>query len=238
MKITVATRVVGGFAIITLLLVILGVVAVSFLSSIDSATEEVNTLALPTVSGSSQLKVSFLNMGRLSTEAYYEDTLDGLKDKKTAFETNQSNFNSELRILTSVVSKEPDLRASLIETENIYRQYIENINTLLDSKKADLEFGNKVLNVLGDIEDNADDSSTLIVDFADLRNVQNNDQLLRAVKIANGLEFNLTSLLTVGAEYVKTQTLVRADTIGNEVKLVVEPIKFKPLQGIGMTVVR
>ena len=108
MKITVATRVVGGFAIITLLLVILGVVAVSFLSSIDSATEEVNTLALPTVSGSSQLKVSFLNMGRLSTEAYYEDTLDGLKNKKIAFETSQSNFNSELRILTSVVSKEPD----------------------------------------------------------------------------------------------------------------------------------
>jgi methyl-accepting chemotaxis protein len=230
MKITVATRVVGGFAIITLLLVILGVVAVSFLSSIDSATEEVNTLALPTVSGSSQLKVSFLNMGRLSTEAYYEDTLDGLKNKKIAFETSQSNFNSELRILTSVVSKEPVLRASLIETENIYRQYIENINTLLDSKKADLEFGNKVLNVLGDIEDNADDSSTLIVDFADLRKVQNNDQLLRAVKIANGLESNLTSLLTVGAEYVKTQTLVRADTIGNEVKLVVEQIKDKTNQ--------
>ena len=227
MKITVATRVVGGFAIITLLLVMLGVVAVSFLSSIDSATEEVNTLALPTVSGSSQLKVSFLNMGRLSTEAYYEDTLNGLKYKKTAFETSKSNFNSELRILTSVVSKEQDLRASLIETENIYRQYIENINTLLDSKKADLEFGNKVLSVLGDIEDNADDSSTLIVDFADLRKVQNNDQLLRAVKIANGLESNLTSLLTVGAEYVKTQTLVRADTIGNEVKLVVEQIKGK-----------
>ena len=230
MKITVATRVVGGFTIITLLLVILGVVAVSFLSSIDRATEEVNTLALPTVSGSSQLKVSFLNMGRLTTEAYYEATLSGLADKKAAFESSQSNFDTELRILTSVVSKEQDLRASLIETENIYRQYIENINTLLDSKRADLEFGKKVLDVLGNIEDNADDSSTLIVDFADLKKVQNNDQLLKAVKVANGLESNLTSLLTVGAEYVKTQTLVRADTIGNEVKLVVERIKDKTNQ--------
>jgi methyl-accepting chemotaxis protein len=60
-------------------------------------------------------------MGRLSTESCYEDTLDGLKDKKTAFEASQNNFSSELRILTSVVSKEPDLRASLIETENINR---------------------------------------------------------------------------------------------------------------------
>ncbi|WP_339721387.1 methyl-accepting chemotaxis protein [uncultured Paraglaciecola sp.] len=230
MKITVATRVVGGFAIITLLLVILGGVAVSSLSSIDSATEEVNTLALPTVSGSSQLKVSFLNMGRLTTGAYYETTLGALADKKTAFEDSQANFDNELRILTSVVSAEQDLRESLIETENIYRLYIENVNAIFDNKKADLEYGNKVLDVLSNIEDNADDGSTLIVDFADMDEVQNNRQLSQAADIANGLESSLTSLLTVGAEYVKTQTLVRADTIGNEVKLVVDQIKDKSSQ--------
>jgi methyl-accepting chemotaxis protein len=227
MKITVATRVVGGFGIITLLLVILGIVAVSSLSSIDSATEEVNTLALPTVSGSSQLKVSFLNMGRLTTESYYETTLNALNAKKIAFENSQANFDNELRILTNVVSAEQNLRESLIETENIYREYIENVNSIFDNKKADLEFGNKVLDVLSNIEDNADDGSTLIVDFADLDEVQSNRQLNKAAEIANGLESSLTSLLTVGAEYVKTQTLVRADTIGNEVKLVVDQIKDK-----------
>ena len=227
MKITVATRVVGGFGIITLLLVILGIVAVSSLSSIDSATEEVNTLALPTVSGSSQLKVSFLNMGRLTTESYYETTLNALNAKKIAFENSQANFDNELRILTSVVSAEQNLRESLIETENIYREYIENVNSIFDNKKADLEFGNKALDVLSNIEDNADDGSTLIVDFADLDEVQSNRQLNKAAEIANGLESSLTSLLTVGAEYVKTQTLVRADTIGNEVKLVVDQIKDK-----------
>lgn len=227
MKITVATRIVGGFAIITLLLVILGVVAVSSLSSIDSATEEVNTLALPTVSGSSQLKVSFLNMGRLTTESYYEETLNGLSVKKTAFEDSQANFDAELRILTGVVSKEKDLRSSLIESEEIYRQYIENVNSIFDNKKADLEYGNKVLDLLSNIEDNADDGSTLIVDFADLDKVQSNSQLGKASEIANGLESSLSSLLTVGAEYVKTQTLVRADTIGNEVQLVVGQIKEK-----------
>jgi methyl-accepting chemotaxis protein len=230
MKITVATRVVGGFGIITLLLVILGVVGVSSLSSIESATEEVNTLALPTVSGSSQLKVSFLNMGRLTTESYYETTLDALSAKKIAFENSQANFDNELRTLTSVVSTEQDLRESLIETEKIYREYIENVNSIFDNKRADLEFGNKVLDLLGNIEDNADDGSTLILDFADLKKVQSNSQLMKAVEIANGLESSLTSLLTVGAEYVKTQTLVRADTIGNEVKFVVGQIRDKTEQ--------
>ena len=227
MKITVATRVVGGFGIITLLLIILGMVAVSSLSSIDRATEEVNTLALPTVSVSSQLKVSFLNMGRLTTEANYETTLDGLRDKKMSFEDSQTNFDNELRILTGVVSKEQDLRSSLIETENIYRQYIQNVDAIFDNRKADLEFGNRTLDVLSSIEDNADDGSTLIVDFADLDEVQSINQLAKASDIANGLESSLTTLLTVGAEYVKTRTLVRADTIGNEVKLVVGQIEDK-----------
>ena len=227
MKITIKTRVVGGFGIITLLLVILGGVAVWSLSSIDNATEELNMLALPTVNGSSHLKVSFLNMGRLTTEFYYETTLDGLKSKKTSFENSQTNFNNELRTLTSVVRKEQGLRESLIETENIYRQYIENVNAIFDNKKADLEFGNKTVSILRDIENNARNVSTLIVDFADLPNVQNNRQLSNMINKTNGLESNLNSLLTVGAVYVETQTLVKADTIGNEVKFVVNHIKDK-----------
>ena len=225
MKITVAKRVVGGFAIITLLMFLLGLVAVTNLSSVDEATEEVNTLALPTVSGSTQLKVSFLNMGKLTSEAFYETNLNGLSEKLSAFETNQTNFENELRTLTSVVSKEKNLRESLVETENIYRQYIENVNSMFSNKKAGLEYGNKVLDLLGDIEDNADDTSTLILDFADLDEVQDSSQLSNVAETANGLESNLMSLLTVGDEYVKTDTLVRADTIGNEVKLVIGQIK-------------
>ncbi|MCF2949706.1 methyl-accepting chemotaxis protein [Paraglaciecola aquimarina] len=227
MKITVAKRVVGGFSIITILLFLLGVVAVSNLNSIDQATEEVNTLALPTVTGSSQLKVSFLNMGRLATEAYYETSLDDVNTKQAAFEASEASFDSEMRTLTSVVSKEKDLRESLVETEEIYRQYIENVAAIFDNKKAGLSSLNKVESLLGDIEDNSDDASTLIVDFADLDEVQNNRQLKKASDIANGLESNLMSLLTVSAEYIKTTSLVRADTIGNEVTLVINQIEAK-----------
>ena len=95
MKITVAMRVVGGFALITVLLLILGIVAVNSLRSIENATDQVNTLTIPTVSGSSQLKVSFLNMGRLTTEAYYETELSELKNKQASFEKSKNNFDSE-----------------------------------------------------------------------------------------------------------------------------------------------
>ncbi|MGO4890843.1 HAMP domain-containing methyl-accepting chemotaxis protein [Flavobacterium sp. W21_SRS_FM6] len=227
MKITVATRVVGGFAFITALLFLLGIVAVKSLNSIDEATDQVNTLTIPTVSGSSQLKVSFLNMGRLATEAFYEVELNELKTKKAAFETSRSNFDSEIRSLTAIVSREPELRQSLVEAEEIYNNYILNVNSIFDSKQASLEFANKVQETLGNIEDNSDDASTYILDFADLDSVSSNAKLAKASEVSNTLETSLLSLLTVGAEYVKTTTLVRADTIGNEVNLVVSQIKEK-----------
>jgi len=227
MKITVATRVVGGFTIITALLIILGLVSIASLKNIDNATEEVNSLAMPTVSGSSQLKVSFLNMGRLTTEAYYEGELSGLSSKLSAFENSQANFENELRILKAVVHQENGLKNTLNEAESIYHQYSENVAGMFTSRKAGLELGRLLDEQLSIIEDSADDTSTLILDFADLPAVQSNRQLAKTAEIGNTLETNLMSLLTVGADYVKTKTLVRSDTIGNEVELVVRQINEK-----------
>ncbi|WP_158967358.1 methyl-accepting chemotaxis protein [Paraglaciecola sp. L3A3] len=227
MKITVAKRVVGGFAIITILLFILGVVAVYNLKSIEKATEEVNTLALPTVTLTGQLKVSFLNMGRLATEAYFETSLDAIVTQQEAFETSRAIFSSELEKLRGIVSQEKELHSSLVKTEEIYTQYMTNVSAIFDNKKSELEFQDEINNQLGDIEDNSDDASTLIVDFSDLDEVQNNSQLKRASDIANSLESNLMSLLTFSSEYIKTESLVRADTVGNEVELVINQIKGK-----------
>lgn len=225
MKMTVAMRVVGGFAIITSLLIVMGIFSLTTLNSIDSATEEVSSLALPTVSGSSQLKVSFLNMSRITTEGYHETDLDALSTKLDGLTTSQSNFETELNTLKGVVSREAGLKNSLAEVDAIYDDYRNNVLSMFANRKADLEFRNKVLEQLYSIEDNADDTSTYILDFADMDSVQNSPELTKAADVANSLETKLMTLLTVSAEYVKTQNLVRADTIGNEVEIVIDQIK-------------
>ncbi|MEO9946996.1 MAG: methyl-accepting chemotaxis protein [Paraglaciecola sp.] len=227
MKITVATRVVGGFAVITILMFILGVVSYTSLSKIDNATEEVNTLAFPTVSGSKILKIAFLNMSKLTTEALYETESEVLEEKLVAFEDSHQNFEDELRTLSAVVTREPALRKSLVETETIFREYLDNVNTLFVNKKSQLEYADNLLDIIGDVEDNADDTSTLIVDFADLDEVADNSSLQQTSEIANGLESNLMTLLTASAEYVKTETLLRAEINGSDVKFVTDQIQSK-----------
>lgn len=224
MKITVATRIIGGFVAISVLLIIISIVSLYNLNSIGSATEEVNDVALPTVAGSNALKASFLNMGRLTFEAYIEESLTGLQEKKASFKAARDAFDSEYTKLASAVSEEPDLRSTLNSVRSAFDAYLLNVDDLHANHQKYMDLRNAIENKLGDAEDNADDASTYLLDFSDLDAVQNNANLRRASQKGGELETALLSLLTVSTEYVKTQTLVRSQTLGNEVTLVVDKV--------------
>ncbi|CAB9492754.1 HAMP domain-containing methyl-accepting chemotaxis protein [Alteromonas macleodii] len=224
MKITVATRVIGGFVAISALLIVISVVSLYNLNSIGSATEEVNDVALPTVAGSNALKASFLNMGRLTFESYIEEDLSDLKDKRASFDSAKDTFENEYNKLAQAVSNEPELRNTLNSVRESYDAYITNVEAMYKNHQMYLDLRNNIQDKLGDAEDNADDASTYLLDFSDLDAVQRDPNLRRAAEIGGQLETSLLSLLTVSYEYIKTETLVRSQTLGNEVDLVVEKV--------------
>ncbi|MEC7285719.1 MAG: methyl-accepting chemotaxis protein [Pseudomonadota bacterium] len=224
MKITVATRVIGGFVAISALLIVISVVSLYNLNSIGSATEEVNNVALPTVAGSNALKASFLNMGRLTFESYIEEDLNGLKDKRASFNSAKDTFESEYKKLAQAVNNEPELKSTLNTVRESYEAYITNVEAMYNNHQMYLDIRNTIQDRLGDAEDNADDASTYLLDFSDLDAVQRDSNLRRAAEIGGQLETSLLSLLTVSYEYIKTETLVRSQTLGNEVDLVVEKV--------------
>jgi len=224
MKITVATRVIGGFVAISALLIVISVVSLYNLNSIGSATEEVNDVALPTVAGSNALKASFLNMGRLTFESYIEENLNGLKDKRASFNSAKDTFESEYKKLAQAVNNEPELKSTLNTVRESYEAYITNVEAMYKNHQMYLDIRNTIQDRLGDAEDNADDASTYLLDFSDLDAVQRDPNLRRAAEIGGQLETSLLSLLTVSNEYIKTETLLRSQTLGNEVDLVVEKV--------------
>ncbi|WP_100643867.1 methyl-accepting chemotaxis protein [Alteromonas facilis] len=224
MRITVARRIYGGFAIIILLLLVISYSSLSNLNEIQDQTERVNKVAIPAVAGSNGLKAAFLNMGRLTFEAYYEETLDGLASKKESFDTSRSNFNAELKGLEGVVAGDDELRVALANVVETFKEYDGNVEMTYANRQRELELRNEVQDRIGDLEDNADDASSAILDFSDLDAVQRNSNLSRAAEIGAEIEGDLLSLVTVTIEYAKTQTLQRAQTIGNEVELIVTKV--------------
>ncbi|MGB0215813.1 MAG: methyl-accepting chemotaxis protein [Alteromonas oceani] len=225
MNLTVKARVVLGFFTISVLLLIISGVSLINLRSLQNDVGEVNTVAVPTVIGSNTLKASFLNMGRLVFEAYVSDELSTVKEKQTQFEEASQNFTNAYSALASTVKNDPKLSAALQNVNGISQEYLATVNDLYASHNSYLSRRNDVEDRLMDVEDNADDASTYLLDFSDLREVQSNASLRRASELGGELETRLLTLITVTSDYMKTQTLVRADTLGNEVKFAVDAIR-------------
>ncbi|AXR05437.1 HAMP domain-containing methyl-accepting chemotaxis protein [Salinimonas sediminis] len=224
MKITVAKRIIGGFLTISLLLVVISISSLYNLNSVGSATEEVNQVAIPTLAGSNRLKATFLNMGRLTFEAYIEEDLNGLNEKQAAFEQNKQTFEQTYTRLSQIVTNDAELEQSLSKVKASYDTYVANVENMYRNHQQYMNMRNTIEDRLGDAEDNADDASTYLLDFSDLSAVKSTPALQQAAKEGSELETTLLSLLTVSTEYVKTETLVRAQTLGNEVTLVVNNV--------------
>jgi methyl-accepting chemotaxis protein len=224
MNFTVKMRIIIGFVTISILLLVISISSLGNLRSLQTDVEQVNNLAIPTVGGSNALKASFLNMGRLTFEGFISESLDIIQDKEAQFNNAKNNFDNRYQSLSNIVAAEPKLSASLRQTESLYGEYLGNVDDVFSNLKLYVSLRNTIENKLGDVEDSADDASSLILDFSDLDEVSSNDDLALAAERAGRLETLLMSLMTASSDYIKTENLVRADTIGNEVKLIVAQV--------------
>ena len=86
MNLTVAVKIIGGFTIIAILLVITSISSLLNLNTVHNSTTEVSELAIPTLAGSNQLTVELTQMGNLALRGYYQEELEPLANTKQAFE--------------------------------------------------------------------------------------------------------------------------------------------------------
>lgn len=225
MNLTVKMRVISGFSIISCLLVLLSILSLFSLNEIENATDEVSDLALPTVGGSSSLKASFLNMGRLTFEAYVTTNQTDLNDKLIAFEASRSSFDQQLGVLRSVVQYESNLKNALGEVEVVYDNYSQNATKVYSNHLLEQDLKDSVGAQYGIIEDSVDDATSFLLDFADLDAVVDSQVLSEVAVEGVKLESDLLSVLSSVADYASTETLQRADIRGKEVLLRVTQAK-------------
>ena len=217
MNLTVAMKVIGGFAIISLLLIILGISSLISLTSIDSATDEVSDIAMPTVSLSATLETHFLNMGRLTFEAYISEDVNDLKSKEGDFKNSESQFEATLAKLKKTIENDKQLSPLLSKVDSVYREYQKNAGEMYINHLKDLNGRDRVNAMRGNIEEQLDDASSLLLDFTDLDEVEDNPSLAEAARIAGSLEGSLLALMSSIAEFTTVKTQQRAEIRRQEV---------------------
>lgn len=225
MNITVAKRIIGGFTTISILLLVISITSLFNLSSINDASDEVIDLAIPTLVKSDQLKIHLSEVSTLVFRGYHETDEATLAKLKQEYESIEVAFQEELDALKGVVKNEPDLRRESNNLDALNQAFFKVVRSIFDDKKSILELNSSIEDRIGEIEDAVDNTSTLILDFNDSDEVAESNALQAAAKSGENLDNNLMSVVSVSENFLLTSSDSRAETLGNEVKLLIDQIK-------------
>ncbi|KKO50325.1 chemotaxis protein [Arsukibacterium sp. MJ3] len=215
MKLTVALRVMGGFAIISLLLLMIGITAYVSLNNISNATTEVNEVSIPALENSASMKTEFVTMSQASLQGFYATTLDQSREVNQRFSQRQAVYDEAASSLREVISEKPTLTAASEQVNETYRLFIETSVNLQNKLNSNIRLRSTIASKLGDLEFSSDDMASLILDFTDVRNVQ--QRFPAAYQAATQMETGINTLINNVIDLNRTETDTTVATVSNEI---------------------
>ena len=222
MKLTVAMRVIGGFAITSLLLFFLGIMSNSVLSTISESTKSVNNISVPAMETSAKLQQQFLLLSKTTLLDYYAKNYDEIDTTVTTFDQQAQAFSSDLKQLKSVAANTPELANKIPSVEQAYNEFSSSASQMFDSKKRTLELADKVATNLEETEFAADDAATYLLDFIDMNDLAESSALAQTASKLDGNMGSVISAITDIAEETQRQNV---ETIIKELSFTENKIK-------------
>jgi methyl-accepting chemotaxis protein len=215
MKLTVALRVMGGFAIISLLLLMIGITAYVSLNNISNATIEVNEVSIPALENSASMKTEFVTMSQASLQGFYASSLDQSREVNQRFSQRQAVYDEAASSLRQVISEKPTLTSASEQVNETYRLFIETSVNLQNKLDNNIRLRSTIASKIGDLESSSDDMASLILDFTDVRNVQ--QRFPAAYQAATQMETGINTLINNVIDLNRTETDTTVATVSNEI---------------------
>jgi len=215
MKLTVKLRVIGGFSIISLLLIFIGITAYAQLNSISKSTAEVNNVSIPALENSALMKSEFVLMSKISLQAYNAATREQIAALRQQFTTEQKAYQTAAIQLNQAVQQQETLRNAAQQVNAAYEAFTPLSNRLFDQLDSNVALQQAINSNMDELEGAADDMASLLLDFSDVSNVRN--RFPQASQAATQMETGINSLISVVVDLNRTTNDSTAATIGNDI---------------------
>lgn len=214
MNLTVAVKIIGGFTIIAILLVVTSVSSLLNLNTIKASTAQVSELAIPTLASSNNLARQLTKMGNVTLQAYYQSELTPLADNKASFTSLNEAFEQELKTLKTIVQNENSLLNNLKNVDEVYLSFSSHVDEVFLNRKTSIEKIALLREKIDVLEEKADDAATLLLDLADHKHAKT--KLQKAVSMGEFIETRLNGLVSYGFEYRDSRDPDTVDLISRE----------------------
>ena len=223
MRLTVASRIIMGFTIITLILLMNGTSSLLNLSDIETSTEDAAQVSLPSLQISNKLHTQLLNIEKNELLEYYSQDLQGLNQQRQQLDKGLTDFRQQLGQLKTLVANQSEYASLIGDVEASIGRITTSTTALFQSRKRGMELRNKTSEDLESLGDTADDAGSLLLDLADLEG----DNLEAIIGLANDLENLLTGMASTSGDLLKAMDSKRAETITKELEFIASDTRSK-----------
>ncbi len=220
MNLTVAMKIIGGFAIISILLILTSVISLLNLNTISASTDQQNQLAIPTLKGSNKLSLELGQMENSTLKGFYQTDLTLLAENLNSYKAISNKFAPEFKQLKVLVQNENDLITNLNKVTQIFSLFEDEALAVFESRKVSIEQGTILSEKISDLEEKADDAVTLLLDLADHRLADT--KLQRAISLSEQLENQFNAIVSSSLEYRETLSDSTAQLIESEISFSLE----------------
>mgnify|MGYP003624254848 FL=1 len=226
MKINVATRVIGGFTVVTLLLIVLGGVTMLSNDRIKDGATILNTISLPALERTSILSENLSSQQIEALLAYYSTRSSQIPAIKKQLSDLDNTFKQDLSSLNNLVSKQTQLSAPLAALNKSYTLYGSNATKMLLERLSALTLQEQLLKMRSNLENAADDSSSILLDIIDLETSEDETERSLAAT-ASVIDSTFINIITTIYDLVATTEQSKYDLIIKELDYMVSEASTK-----------
>lgn len=220
MNLTVKMKIIGGFTIISILLIVTSVSSLFTLNTISESTNQQNKLAIPMLESSNKLSLQLSQMSNFTLKGFYQEDLSVLTKDLNSYKTINVQFTREFKQLKSLIKNESELINNLNQVTEVFANIEEKIATVFDNRKKSIEQKSALSKKINRLEEKADDTITLLLDLSDHSLAET--KLQRAINLSEQLENQLNSIVSSSFEYRDILSDITADMIESEISFNLE----------------
>lgn len=227
MKLNVATRVIGGFSVVTLLLIALGVASLITNENIKSSTLVLQDLSIPALESSNHLTQSLALQEKQLLVAFHTSRSEKMPKVEQNFGEYSQSFLNEIGTLQSIISgHQQELDSQISALKSNYQGFKDNSLKMMSAREQSLQTQESLLKQLEDLEIAVDDTASLLIDLIDYESSEDPTEREIAATAGN-IDTSFSSLITSSYDLVKTKEKSKFDTITKELEYIISDVTNK-----------
>ncbi len=212
MRITVVGKIISGFVLFGLLLLITNVSSYLGLDNIRQSAQLVVEQKMPVQSQMMMLQAQVLSISKVSLRGYYVGDAETLTSSESDFNQLVGELDNKWKSLAVLLGSEKESNL-FAQGKSATLEYIGLIRSMYQKRNDVFKLSKQIENQFTEFRFAAEDAGANLLDMSYLDGAEGNTALAEVVGVGTKLDYILVALVNASKDYISTDDKQKSDAI-------------------------